>query len=73
MYAERRIEVLKEKVPAAEWKSYKKWTDDADLAHDQWIKLVRDGHKVLLGSEGPPKPSNAEAAKLVSSACKAIQ
>ena len=73
LYAERRIEVLKEKVPATEWKSYKKWADDADLAHDQWIKLVRDGHKVLLGSEGPPKPSNAEAAKLVSSAYKAIQ
>jgi tetratricopeptide (TPR) repeat protein len=72
VYAERRIEVLKETVPVAEWKSYKKFADDADLAHDQWIKLVTDGHKARMGSEAPPKPSNREAATLVQSAYEAI-
>jgi tetratricopeptide (TPR) repeat protein len=57
----------------ADWKSYKKWVDDADLAHEQWIQLVTDGHKVAMGSEAAPKPVNAEAAKLVQSAYEAIR
>jgi tetratricopeptide (TPR) repeat protein len=74
VYAERRIEVLKENVPVAEWKSYKKWADDADLAHDQWIQLVTNEHKAISGSsESPTTASNAEAAKLVSDAYKEIQ
>ena len=73
VYAERRVEVLKENVPVADWKSYKKWVDDADLAHEQWIQLVTDGHKASMGSEAAPKPSNAEAAKLVQSAYEAIR
>ena len=44
IYAERRVEVLKEKIPVADWKSYKKWSDDADLAHEQWIQLVTNEH-----------------------------
>jgi tetratricopeptide (TPR) repeat protein len=72
LYAERRIEVLQEKVPVSDWKSYKKWVDDADLAHDQWVKLVTDGHKAGMGSEAPPKPNSVEAAQLVSSAYQAI-
>ncbi|MGD0444011.1 MAG: DUF3857 domain-containing protein [Edaphobacter sp.] len=73
VYAERRIEVLKDKVPVPEWKTYKKWTDDADIAHDQWIKLVTDGHKAHMGSEAPPKPNNQEAAQLIKSAYEAIK
>ena len=45
IYTERRIEVLKQKVPVSDSKSYKKWADDADLAHDQWIQLVRPADK----------------------------
>jgi tetratricopeptide (TPR) repeat protein len=74
VYAERRIEVLKENVPVAEWKSYKKWADDADLAHDQWIQLVTNEHQAISGSsESPTTASNAEAAKLISDAYKEIQ
>jgi hypothetical protein len=59
VYVERRIEVLKDKVPVAEWKIYKKWTDDADLAHDQWIQLVTNEHKAISGnSESPTAASN---------------
>jgi len=74
VYTERRIEVLKENVPVAEWKSYKKFADAADLAHDQWIQLVTNEHKAAGGNkELPTVVSNAEAAKLVASAYKAIQ
>jgi tetratricopeptide (TPR) repeat protein len=74
VYTERRVEVLKESVPVAEWKSYKKWTDDADLAHDQWIQLVTNERKVESTSgESPTVASNAEAAKLISAAYKDIQ
>jgi tetratricopeptide (TPR) repeat protein len=64
VYVARRIEVLQEKVPVADWKMYKKFTDDADLAHDQWIQLVTAPWHTA---------ANAEAAKLISSAYKAIQ
>ncbi len=74
VYTERRVEVLKESVPVAEWKSYKKWTDDADLAHDQWIQLVTNEHKTASGEkESPTIASNAEAARLISLAYKTIQ
>jgi tetratricopeptide (TPR) repeat protein len=74
VYAERRVEVLKETVPVTEWKSYKKWADDADLSHEQWIQLVMNGHKDASGNSESPKTSNsAEAARLISSAYKAIQ
>jgi tetratricopeptide (TPR) repeat protein len=77
VYVERRVEVLKEKVPVADWKSYKKFADDADLAHDQWIQLITNEQKPTTGEkESSPSPttaSNAEAAKLTSSAYKAIQ
>jgi tetratricopeptide (TPR) repeat protein len=74
IYAERRVEVLKEKVPVSDWKSYKKWSDDADLAHEQWIQLVTDE-----GTATPEKKTatattgSTEAANLVSSAYRAIQ
>jgi hypothetical protein len=67
LYVERRVEVRKQKVPVSDWKSYKKWTDDADLDHDLWIQLVTNDHKVAGGSEGSPKPASAEAGVLVGS------
>ncbi len=76
VYTERRIEVLTEKVPVAEWKIYKKFADAADLAHDQWIQLVTNEHKADKNSSGAGDISvvnNEEAAKLVSSAYKAVQ
>jgi tetratricopeptide (TPR) repeat protein len=72
VYAERRIEVLTEKIPVAEWKVYKKWLDNWDLTHDRWIQLITNEHKTAGGDTASPKPSNAEAAKLISSAYDAI-
>jgi tetratricopeptide (TPR) repeat protein len=74
VYTERRVEVLRETLPVSEWKTYKKWAEDADLAHDPWIQLVTNEHKANSASgESPIAGSNAEAAKLISAAYKEIQ
>jgi tetratricopeptide (TPR) repeat protein len=73
LYAERRVEVLKETVPVAEWKSYKEWIDKWDLTNDRWVQLVTDGNKAATGSGVSRKPSNAEAAKLIQSAYASIE
>ncbi len=62
LYAERRVEILKETVPLAEWKSYKEWVDKSDLTNDRWVQLVTEGNKAATGSNVSRKPSNAEAA-----------
>jgi tetratricopeptide (TPR) repeat protein len=74
VYAERKIVVLKEKVPVSDWKSYKKWADDADLENDQYVQLVTNEQKTSGGKEGVQATTdNAEATKLISSAAKAMQ
>ncbi|MGC1782680.1 MAG: DUF3857 domain-containing protein [Acidobacteriaceae bacterium] len=78
VYAKRRVEVLKETVPVADWKSYKKWTDAVSLGNEQYIQLTNTGDAASAGksSEKIPLPaaaSNAEAAKLVYSAYMAAQ
>jgi tetratricopeptide (TPR) repeat protein len=50
VYAERRIEVLKQKVPTADLASYKKWANDADLGNESYIQLTRTSASV-------PEPS----------------
>jgi tetratricopeptide (TPR) repeat protein len=87
MYADRRIEVLRERVPVSDWKSYSKFAEKADLGNEQYIQLTRsaaakaadsaaagkDGAKSDAG--GPPAPgeNNAEAQKLVQKAYDAMQ
>ena len=69
VYTERRIEVLQERVPVADWKSYKKWADEADLGNELYIQLTGMGGK----SVGTTTVSNSEAAKLIATARSAIQ
>lgn len=52
VYAERRIEVLKQKVPTADLATYKKWANDADLGNESYIQLTRT-------SASAPAPSNS--------------
>jgi tetratricopeptide (TPR) repeat protein len=73
LYAERRIEVLKENVPVAEWKVYKDWIDKWNLTQDRWVQLATDGNKAAAVSTSGRKPENAEAAKLIQSAYEAIE
>lgn len=73
LYAERRIEILKEFVPVADWKTYKGWLDQWGLMQDRWVQLVTDGNKAATSSGVSRNPSNAEAAKLIQSAYDAIE
>jgi tetratricopeptide (TPR) repeat protein len=72
LHAERRLTVLKEKVPAAEWKPYKAWYDEAGADGVPFIQLTHGtGHRSSSASN--PAISNAEAAKLVSKAWDELQ
>ena len=41
VYTERRIEILKDRVPSGDLKAYKKFADDADLGNEFYVQLVR--------------------------------
>lgn len=71
MYTERRVEVLQERVPVSDWKSYSKFAEKADIGNEQYIQLTRsaaskkagaaatgkDGEKTeTADSAGPPAP-----------------
>jgi tetratricopeptide (TPR) repeat protein len=46
VYTERRIEVLKQKVPTADLATYKKWANDANLGNELFIQLTRTSASV---------------------------
>jgi tetratricopeptide (TPR) repeat protein/transglutaminase-like putative cysteine protease len=76
LYTERRIEVLQDKVPVSDWKSYKKWADAIDLGNEQYVQLT----SMSKASEGAGSTesttvtvNNAEAQKLIQDAWKAVQ
>ncbi len=82
LYAERKLEVLKESVPQADWKSYKKWADEADLGKEEYVQLTRPGTKEsamnIVGGLGAAPDLNGmlksgEAAGLVKDAYEAVQ
>lgn len=67
LYAERKITVLKQKVPVAEWKAYKKWTDETDLGNELYVQLVvpkkdASGNTVVVSTV-----NNKEAKELLAS------
>jgi len=72
LHAERRLTVLEEKVPAAEWKAYKAWYDEAGADGVPFIQLTHgSGHRA--SSAVTRSSSNPEAARLVSKAWKELQ
>jgi tetratricopeptide (TPR) repeat protein len=66
VYADRKIEILQEEVPQAEWKSYRKWTDQADLGSEQYIQLTGTGSKAAT-SKSEDKTANSSASTSTSS------
>ena len=70
---ERRLEIFKKRVPAEEWKAYKKWLDATVSEGENFIQLTSVGTRAE--EKGPPKPgsNNPEAARLVSEAYEDIQ
>jgi tetratricopeptide (TPR) repeat protein len=82
VYAERRIEVLKQKVPSADLNTYKKWANDADLGDEMYIQLVRHDADAGTGAGTTPGAAagastssnpNTEAQNLIQQAYEDIQ
>ena len=74
LYTDRKVVILKSKIPASDWKAYKKFQDDADLPGEPYIQLVRgSGNSGTRAGDSAPAPtiSNAQAAKLVDEAWQA--
>jgi len=60
--AERRIVVLKDKVPKENWKDYQRFTKDISLDGEAWIQLIRPlKYTPMTGSN--PAPPNPPALK----------
>jgi hypothetical protein len=66
VYTDRRVEVLKQKVPSSDLKAYKKFADDANLGNELYIYLAPakagtaidiDVTKAEVGTVDPPKQS----------------
>lgn len=68
LYAQRTIVVLKEKVPVAEWKSYKKWADAADVGNEQYVQLITNEQKRTAADSSGSAANNSEAQKLLGDA-----
>jgi tetratricopeptide (TPR) repeat protein len=60
VYAKRRVEVLKQKVPVADLKVYKKWADDADLGNEKYIQLTRPPAAQSGSGAAEPKASSSD-------------
>jgi len=69
LVAERRVEILKKQVPAANWTMYRKWSKDAGIPGELYIQLTRakaDQAKLSIkGSKGqlPDVAEKVEAAE----------
>jgi transglutaminase-like putative cysteine protease len=60
VYAERRIEILKQKVPTADLNTYVKWANDANLGNELYIQLGRHDAKVATDTkQGSPSTPSA--------------
>ena len=69
LYADRKLEILKTEIPAADWKTLKKFTDDIALNNEPTIQLNTAGGNVQL----PSGVNNEEAAALMKKATAEIQ
>ncbi len=78
VHAERKIEVFKERVPVAEWKTYSKFAEKANLSGEMYVQLVRTTAQVkdsgaTFTAELEPKtsirrPTDAEVSAIESAA-----
>ena len=70
VFATRRIEVLAQRVPQAEWKAYSNFAEAADLGNENYIVLARGpGGENALVTAGP---ADASAAELIRHAQQAM-
>lgn len=75
LYTERKITILQQKVPVADWKAYKKWTEAINLGYENYVQLIRpgaDGKPLPAGTAGT-HTSNPEAEDLIRQAVQSTQ
>lgn len=76
VYAERKIELLADDVPATDWHKYKEWMDKVTPNSYPYIQLTHPVGKSDTRSDGgsaEPAGSNEEAAKLIQQAYVALR
>ncbi|HVG27543.1 MAG TPA: DUF3857 domain-containing protein [Acidobacteriaceae bacterium] len=81
LYTERRVTVLEQKVPAKDWKTYKKWADAVSLGMEMYVPLHKPGGTSLsdVGSsitgagDSGTQGDQEEARKLVQQAAEATK
>jgi len=87
LYAERRLETLKDRVPVSDWKSYKSWLDKVEPGSEPYVQLVRAQTGAQTAAKTDAKagtnpaqpvhtdltPSNQDAAKLIQTAVTLIE
>lgn len=71
LFVDRRYEVLADRIPAENWKSYKSFLESAVNKSDTYIQLT--GAHAGVGEPPLPTMTNAEAAKLVGKAQDALR
>ena len=67
MYAERRVEVLQERVPVSDWKTYNKFANKADLGNEQYIQLIRNTGAKNTSSSASIKTDGAPTTEVTTS------
>jgi Flp pilus assembly protein TadD len=73
LYAERKVEILAETVPVADWKTYKKWTDTTEPGTEKYVQLRRPKMTASTTTETSTASAPSETAKsLVQSAYEAV-
>jgi tetratricopeptide (TPR) repeat protein len=82
LYSERRLVILQRKVPAEQWKVYKKWQDAIGLENEAFVQLIHTGggeapHKAgdKADSAGAPAGTayDPKAGKLIDQAMQALR
>ena len=85
MYSERRVEVFKDRVPVADWKTYDRFTEKINLGNEEYIQLVRHesgakSEKTAPAAESEVEPAGAggeeheqNATRLLQEAFQALQ
>jgi len=79
LYSERKLVVLRPRLPVSEWPEYKKFQKDAGLGQETFIQLIRHTGASSTGASSPGAAAtppvttyNAQAAKLVDEARESI-
>ncbi len=73
LHCERKLVILQSKVPASDWKAYKKFTTAIDLGFDKYVTLIRPGASGKAAvSTAHAHTANPEAESLVQQAFKTV-